>query len=241
MTAHTVDRHADARSCKDSDLTQSQTRKQKKVEDGLPHKKVSFQKEKSALKRPRSVSVDSNEEVYIPGNLYRKSVEETSEAELVVPKINKKAKNIKRRRRTSTESEEENSENEQDIPQDTEEGFSSMVAQLARAHSLVQSTGKISHLSILIKENDNYISMSSPGESGVSLVKLEIYPFNDCSRLEKNQYWTKRTFSSLGVIYSEESPVHKIVMKLRRLLTEQVATTKGCKMEKKPPTNWKRS
>ncbi|CAG9790345.1 unnamed protein product [Diatraea saccharalis] len=113
----------------------------------------------------------------------------------------------------------ESEESMDETPND--EDFSSMVANHARAHSLVTSTEKISQ-SILIKEDDGYINILSPGEGGSMVIKLELYPFKECVKLNKNQYWTKRIYLCLGVTSGEDSRAYKLAMKLRYELTRLV-------------------
>lgn len=102
-----------------------------------------------------------------------------------------------------------------------DEDFTSMAANHARTHSLVTSTGKISQ-SILIKEDDGYINKSSPSERGSMLIKLELYPFKECVKLDRNQYWTKRMYSCLAVSSGEDSRVPKLAMKLRYEITKSI-------------------
>ncbi|CAG9793247.1 unnamed protein product [Diatraea saccharalis] len=230
MTVRTPDRHADVHTSKDCATTSQTLAPQKKSKSGLKAKSVTFQKEKSpSLKRRiiRDMEDSDQEDTYQKGSLFRKTVEEESEPEidLEIPKTKR------RKQRMSTDSEEDNH-----TP--NEEDFTSMVASHARAHSLVTSTGKICQ-TILIKDDDGYINISSPGERGSMIIKLELYPFKDCVKLSKNQYWTKRTFSCLGVSSGEDSRVQKLAMKLKYELTKQVMNLKDVKVEKKVQTGWK--
>ncbi|CAG4958221.1 unnamed protein product [Colias eurytheme] len=97
--------------------------------------KVTFQKEKSPSKRPRKVSSDDE---YTPGSLFQEvqqtqgSVEEESEPDVdICPEMPKKKKKV-----TWNNSDSE----KKDV--DEEEDYAFMVANLAQAHSLVQTTGK---------------------------------------------------------------------------------------------------
>lgn len=116
----------------------------------------------------------SSEEEYQKGQMFQEqqnsqaSVEDESEPDVdISPKVIKKKKQKY-----------QTSDSEPDMS-DQEEDYACMVANLARAHSLVQSTGKISQ-SILVKDNDGFINITSPGERGYMLMKLELYPFKDC-------------------------------------------------------------
>ncbi|CAG9782215.1 unnamed protein product [Diatraea saccharalis] len=174
------------------------------------------------------VDLSEEEEMeYTMGDLFRKSqktVEEESE-----PEVELRVPSSKKKRRSLQESMD-------GTPND--EDFSTMVANHARAHSLVTSTGKICQ-SILIKEDEGYINTSSPGERGSMVIKLELYPFKECVKLNKNQYWTKRTYSCLGVSSGEDSRAYKLAMKLRYELTKQKMNLKDVKVEKKVQTGWK--
>lgn len=235
-TVHIPDRNADASTSKDSDISQLRATLKKKLNDGKVPKRVQFQKEKSTLKK-RRISNDESDEEYKPGTIFQESqlsVEDESETELdiqVKPTMKPKTKKL---RTPSVESQ----ENENSDAGTNDEDFACMVGNLAQAHSLVSNTGKICQ-TILIKDTDAYISMSTPGESGQMLMKLELYPFKDCSKLNKTEYWRKRTFSSMIVLSSKDCPVYQMVMKLRKEVTKQVMKVKKVKVEKKPITGWK--
>ncbi|CAG5018003.1 unnamed protein product [Parnassius apollo] len=116
-------------------------------------------------------------------------MEDESEPDVdIEPTKSKKIKtvifNLNRQRQEALETEEGPEENDH---LNTEEGYNSMVTDLDRAHSLVQSTGKILQC-ISLKDDDGYITITSPGERGYILMKLEIYPFKDCVKIPKNQY-----------------------------------------------------
>ncbi|CAG4969496.1 unnamed protein product [Colias eurytheme] len=227
--ANTREVLADASTSKDSEIMLPKTSKKSKC--GTKKNRVTFQKEKSPSKRLRKKSSDDE---YTPGSLFQEvqqtqgSVEDESEPDVdIIPETPKKNKRVIS---NSSESKKE------DV--DEEEDYACMVASLAQAHLLVQTTGKISQ-SILVKDADGFINITSPGERGCMLVKLELYPFKDCVKLPKNQYWTKRTYSSLTVISSPESPAYNLVMKLRRQMTKDVMKIKNVKTEKKVATGWK--
>ncbi|CAH0730970.1 unnamed protein product, partial [Brenthis ino] len=229
-TANIQEVHVGASTSKDSEIMLPKILKKNK--SGITKNKVTFQKEKSPSKRLRKLSSDDEYEV---GQLFQEqqkntqgSVEDESEPDVDIhPETPKKKRKVTW---NDSDSEKEGV--------DEEEDYACMVANLAQAHSLVQTTGKISQ-SILVKDADGYINITSPGERGCMLVKLELYPFKDCAKLPKNQYWTKRTYSSLTVISSPTSPAYDLVMKLRRQMTKDVMKIKNVKTEKKVVSGWK--
>lgn len=240
MTVHTQGLHVDVPTYKDLETTSPIQQKPKKLKCGQAPKSVTFQKEKLVSSKRKILNYNSEEdsenEEYQPGQLFKKHkqqkpVEEESEpeVELQVPKTKKRS--AKKQATTSDEDSDQSSANEDD--------FTSMVANHARAHSLTMSTGKISQ-SILIKDDEGYTNISSPGERGLMLIKLELYPFKECVKLQKNQYWTKRTFSCMGLSSSKDSRVHKLAMKLRYEITKEIMKLKDVKVEKREQTGWKR-
>lgn len=230
-TARTPGQRVGASTSKGLEITPPKPSKAKQV----PGKMISSRKEKSQLLKRKILSDSENEEDYAPGTLFlesQASVEDESEPDVDIQPKKKQKKMVK----FQDEIQEEISENEEETM--TEEGYASMLANLARAHSLVQSTGKIAQ-TISLKDDDGYISITSPGERGFMLMKLELYPFKDCVKLQKNQYWTKRNFSSLAVISGPDSPAYKMAMALRTQITKDIMKLKGVKTEKKSPTGWK--
>ncbi|CAH0721931.1 unnamed protein product, partial [Brenthis ino] len=230
-TVRTPEARVGASTSRDCENTLQHPTTPKKSIGGQTRKSVTFQKENSSSAKRQIIDLSEDKE-YIPGTLYKNAVEEESKPEIEVPMPSKKKSLMMKRRRLSEE------EQSQDEESEKEEDFSCMVANLARAHSLVQNTGKIFQ-TISIKEDDGYINISPPGEHGLNLIKLALYPFKDCARLTKNRYWTKRTFTSLAVISGEDSPVYKSAMKLRKLITQQVMSLDNIKVEKKSQTGWK--
>lgn len=230
-TVRTQDQRVDASTSKDSEITQQKPSKVKPVRG----KTTSFQKEKSQLLKRKISSDSENEDDYVPGTLFiesQASVEDESEPDVDIQPLKKKQKKTVK----FHDEMQENSDNEEETI--TEEGYASMLANLARAHSLVQSTGKIAQ-TISLKDDDGYINITSPGERGFMLMKLELYPFKDCVKLQKNQYWTKRSFSSMAVISGPDSPAYKMLMALRTQITKDIMKIKGVKTEKKSQTGWK--
>ncbi|KAL4708247.1 hypothetical protein ACJJTC_013816 [Scirpophaga incertulas] len=197
-TARIPDRLAGASMSKGSENTQLRDATNKTTKDGKTLRRVQFQREKCAS-RKRRYSSESDPE-YQAGDLFHNSqvsVEDESETEL-------------NRRISSTEDKSQDEERTSDSEGGlNDEDFASMVGNLAQAHCLVSNTGKISQ-NILIKDTDQYISMSTPGESGQMLMKLELYPFKECVKLNKTEYWRKRTFSSLTVLSSKTCPVYNL-------------------------------
>lgn len=234
--AHTRDQRVDASTSKDFETSPQKVTTKKNQKDGKALKRVQFQKEKCVSKKQKISNEESDDE-YRPGTLFQESqlsVEDESETEIDI-QVKPTMKPIKRKLRTPSV---ESQEDEDSDAGTNDEDFASMVGNLAQAHCLVSNTGKISQ-SILIKDTDQYISMSTPGESGQMLMKLELYPFKDCSKLSKTEYWRKRTFSSLVVLSSKGCPVYNLAMKLRKEITKQVMKTKKVKVEKRPVTGWK--
>lgn len=144
---------------------------------GKKAKQMLFQKEKSPLKKRKLSSSDDEDDTYKPSTLFQEaqrmkesqaSVEDESEPDVDIhqPKM-KKSKTVQLQIQEDNYEEEKN---EDDKMLNTDESYASMVANLARAHSLVQSTGKISQ-SICLKDDDGFINIMSPGERGSMLMK----------------------------------------------------------------------
>lgn len=205
------------------------------MKTGKVANKPTYRKEKLALPKQKEMN-SSDDDDYENGDLFKtkqtqNSVETESEPDVDIPIPKKKIKKVQFE-------EESNCENEDHEANNSEEGYASMVADLARVHSLVKSTGKIWQ-SISVKDGNAYINLTSPGERGCMLVKLELYPFNKCVRLDRKQYWTKRTFTSLAVISSKDSPAYKKALSLRTQLTKDISNIKGVRVERKSVTGWK--
>lgn len=132
-----------------------------------PSQKAKFPSKKRTHSSSESDSED--EETYKPGTLHKEfqasqqSVEDESEPDVDICPTTKKAKKSVKFQVPVKDPDTDNESDAEAI--NTEEGYVSMLANLQRAHSLVQSTGKISQ-NILVKDDDGFISITSPGERG---------------------------------------------------------------------------
>nr|QTE03816.1 MAG: hypothetical protein 1 [Periparus ater ambidensovirus] len=107
-----------------------------------------------------------------------------------------------------------------------------MLDGVVQQQCLRPSIGCISQ-NICLKHQEQLITLKSPGERGTKTVKLEIFPYSDCLRKPKNEWWKTALLRSQFLTYSDDSPVAKLVDQLTKEIFKQIRQTKNVEIETK--------
>ncbi|CAH0599342.1 unnamed protein product [Chrysodeixis includens] len=94
------------------------------------------------------------------------------------------------------------------------------------------STGSISQC-ISRQANGKQYTLKSPGECGLNVVKLEIYPFAKISGLDKKNWWKHAETKMLFLTISNVDPVQMEVNKIQNMALKQVSKIKDVQKEVK--------
>lgn len=123
-------------------------------------------------------------------------------------------------------------EEEQDPHNSDSDALEDMLDGVVQQQCLRPSIGCISQ-NICLKHQEQLITLKSPGERGTKTVKLEIYPYSDCLRKPKNEWWKTAVLRSQFLTYSEDSHVAKLVDQLTKEIFKQIRKTKNVEIETK--------
>lgn len=94
------------------------------------------------------------------------------------------------------------------------------------------STGLISQ-SICRKIPGSTSTLTSPGERGYQVVKLDVFDFSKISKKPKTDWWKEANYRSTFIIPSPLDPSHQLVMKLLLAATNQIQKLPGVKREER--------
>ncbi|XP_037947436.1 uncharacterized protein LOC119679258 [Teleopsis dalmanni] len=76
-------------------------------------------------------------------------------------------------------------------------------------------------------------TITSPGERGFQVVKLDVYDFSKISKKPKMEWWKEANYRSTFLIQSPVDPNHQLVMKLLLNVTNQLNKIPGVKKEER--------
>lgn len=204
--ARTRANRADADKSGTSQTTRQCLKKQVSFSNGTPKNSDSTSKQKTKSKNFLSVSAK------------RKIMQLESDEEDEPPVMSKKNKRV------------ETIEEEEATDSDSSDNLDAMLDGVVQQQSLQRTTGSISQ-SIVLKHHDSLITLKSRGERGTSVVKLDIYPYFDCLKHAKNDWWRHAKMRSCFLSYSEDSRVQKLVDQLAKEALKQIKSTKNVEIE----------
>lgn len=99
------------------------------------------------------------------------------------------------------------------------------------------STGSISQC-ISRQANGKQYTLKSPGECGLNVVKLEIYPYAKICGLDKKNWWKHAETKMLFLTTSNVDPVQMEVNKLQNIALKQVSKIPNVQKEVKEINYW---
>ncbi|CAB3235985.1 unnamed protein product [Arctia plantaginis] len=105
---------------------------------------------------------------------------------------------------------------------DASDNLEGLLDGVVQQQSLRLTTGAISQ-NISVKHLDQLVILKSRGERGLKVVKLEIYPYSDCIRKPKTEWWKSAEFRGTFLSYGAESRVQKLTNQLKTEAYKQVA------------------
>lgn len=111
--------------------------------------------------------------------------------------------------------------------QDQSQPFSSLLDDIVQAIG----TSKISQ-SISVQEEDEFITLKSPGTSGKWVMKFDLYPYRSCVRNSKQDWWRHAEIRSTMVISGRDSPVGVMIEKLKKEIIKQMMSCKNVETER---------
>lgn len=160
-----------------------------------------------------------------------KDASSESEEEVAPRKKNKKRVSFQKNRSAETENE-SNTDEGGDQPFKPE-AFDDMVDAFMQAASTASTIGRISQ-SISLESRGDVITLTTPGERGHKVIKLEIYDFHECCRSKPQDWWKKAEWRSKTIVASETSSAMKLVDQLKTTIMNKIQEIKNLKVERKP-------
>lgn len=98
------------------------------------------------------------------------------------------------------------------------------------------TTGSIQQ-SISTVKNGRLYSAKSPGESGMTLVKLETYPIRNIAGLDKNMWWKQADIRMMFIVSSIADPKHLQVQKLIQSAVKDIESIPGIEKSERQMTS----